>query len=99
MSDPIDPTDPTTSTDLDATTVVPVPVEPVVQASATEPTGPVAAPLTPGPATDGPTNPVEQPVEAGVAWAAAVPVKPPAAGGRSRQRRLRWAAAIAVVAV
>jgi hypothetical protein len=84
--DPKDPTEPTTSTDLDPTTAVPVPT----------------APLTPGsyaPTGDGPTNPVEQPLEPAVAWATAVPVSPAGPRPPRRARRLRWAAAIAVVAV
>jgi len=85
MSD-LDPRDQTTSTDLDPTTEVPVPTAPLTPSSST-------------PAGDGPTNPVEQPVEPAVAWATAVPVKPAGTGARGRTRRLRWAAAIAVIAV
>jgi hypothetical protein len=85
MSD-LDPRDPTTSSDLDPTTAVPVPTAPLT-------------PSSPSSAGDVPTNPVEQPLEPAVAWASAVPVKPAAPGRRARARRLRWAAAIAVVAV
>ncbi len=74
-----DPNDLTTSTDLDATSVVPT----------------TSAPLTPtGPE---PTYPTPQPVEAGVAWAPAVPVV--TSSPNRRGGRLRWAAAIAVVAL
>jgi hypothetical protein len=86
MSDPIDPIDPTTATDLDPTTIAPVPTAPL-------------APASSSPAAASPTNPIEQPVEPAVAWAAAVPVKPAPVTGSRRARRLRWAAAIAVVAV
>ena len=73
-----DPNDVTTSTDLDATSVVPT-----------------AAPLTP--AAPQPSYAAPQPLEPGVAWAPAVPVSTkstPRRGGR-----LRWAAAIAIVAL
>lgn len=82
MSD-LDPTEQTTTNDLEATTVTPV-----------APTTPVN-PISP---QDGPSYPVEQPAEPGVAWATPVPVKPPASGS-GRGRRVRWAAAIAVIAV
>jgi len=44
-----------------------------------------------------PTNPTPQPYEPGVAWAPAVPVDKPS--GRRRGGRLRWAAAVGVIAV
>jgi hypothetical protein len=83
MSD-LDPTESTTTTDLDATTVTPVATTHVP---------------APGGAGEGPSNPIEQPLEPGVAWAPAVPVKQPAERGSGRGRRLRWAAALAVIAV
>ena len=65
-----------------------------------DPTQAVAVPTAPlTPASDRPTDPVEQPVDPAVAWAAAVPVEPPASRSAGRARRLRWAAAIAVVAL
>lgn len=85
MSD-LDPTEQTTTTDLDATTVTPV-------APATS-----GAPVTPITPTDGPSYPIEQPADSSVAWATPVPVKA-ASAGSGRGRRVRWAAALAVIAV
>lgn len=48
-------------------------------------------------ASQTPTNPTPQPYESAVAWAPAVPVVPPSTPRRGG--RLRWAAAIAVVAL
>ena len=78
-----DPNEQTTTTDLDPTAAVPT-VTPVV-------------PTAPMPANESPTYPTPQPYEPGVAWAPAVPVTP--ARTPRRSGRLRWAAAIAVVAV
>src|SRR5205809_5779302 len=90
MSD-LDPNEPTT-TDLDPTTVVPMPTWPVIDA----PMSP--APLTPPVWGDAaPSYPTPQPYEPAVAWAPAVPVS--TAPARRRGGRLRWAAAIAIVAV
>jgi hypothetical protein len=83
MSDQ-DPNEETTTTDLDPTAAVPS-VTPVV------PAAPMAA-------NESPTYPTPQPYEPAVAWAPAVPVTPSASKPR-RGGRLRWAAAIAVVAV
>jgi Protein of unknown function (DUF3352) len=95
MSD-LDPTEAATTADLDPTTATAVPTSPVTA----PPITPAQAAGTPGAfAAAGPTNPVEQPVEPAVAWAAAVPVRPPSQGGSGRGRRLRWAAAIAVIAI
>lgn len=55
------------------------------------PTGPLT------PTSQTPTNPTPQPYEPAVAWAPAVPVVP--ASAPRRGGRLRWAAAIAVVAL
>ncbi|OGO55245.1 MAG: hypothetical protein A2Z32_00125 [Chloroflexi bacterium RBG_16_69_14] len=84
MSD-LDPNETTTASELDPTTSVPVPTAPVTPTS----------PLTP--ASEMPTNPTPQTYEAAVAWAPAVPVS--TASAPRRGGRLRWAAAIAVVAV
>ena len=81
-----DPTDETTATDLEQTTVTPVPTAPLT-------------PATPGATAEGPTSPEPQAHEPAVAWAPAVPVKPPPSTTSRRTRRLRWAAAIAVVAL
>src|SRR6187549_372925 len=72
--------------DLDATTVTPVTTTPLTPAPTPPPTS----------AENVPTYPVEQPLDSGVAWASAVPVKPAAPPTPSRARRLRWAAALAV---
>ncbi len=58
---------------------------------------PTAAPLTPAGAAPTPSYAAPQPLEPGVAWAPAVPV--PAKSTPRRGGRLRWAAAIAVVAL
>lgn len=96
--DPTRPSDPVTSPtgtdeapspDAEATTVMPV----------------TMTPLTPGPTPTTPSAenlssyPVEQPLDSGVAWAPAVPVKPATPPASGRGRRLRWAAALAVVAL
>src|SRR5262245_45013061 len=96
MSD-LEPTEPTTTTDLDPTTITPAaPVTPVTPVAPGAPaTSTAGAPLTPD---DGPAYAVEQPAESAVAWATPVPVRPPSSGS-GRGRRLRWAAAIAVIAV
>ena len=95
MSD-VDPNESTTTTDLDPTTSVPTPT------SATP--APVSpAPVTPTPLTPpvwgdaAASYPTPQPYEPGVAWASAAPVSTMPA--RRRAGRLRWAAAIAIVAV
>jgi hypothetical protein len=95
--DPTRPSDPVTSpTGTDGA--------PSPDAEATTVT-PVTTPLTPGPTPTTPSAgnlsnyPVEQPVDSGVAWAAAVPVNPATAQASGRGRRLRWAAALAVVAL
>ena len=91
MSD-LDPNEQTTTTDLDPTTSVPTPTSPVA------PTPVTPAPLTPPIWGDGaPSYPTPQPYEPAVAWAPAVPVS--TASARRRGGRLRWAAAIAIVAV
>ncbi len=91
MSD-LDPNEQTTTTDLDPTTSVPTPTSPVA------PTPVTPAPLTPPVWGDGaPSYPTPQPYEPAVAWAPAVPVS--TASARRRGGRLRWAAAIAIVAV
>ena len=91
MSD-LDPNETTTTTDLDPTTSVPTPTSPVTPA-------PVApTPLTPPVWGDAAASyPTPQPYEPAVAWAPAVPVS--TAPARRRGGRLRWAAAIAIVAV
>src|SRR6476469_4095273 len=91
MSD-VDPSESTTTTDLDPTTSVPTPTSPVIPAPVT------SAPLTPPVWGDAaPSYPTPQPYEPGVAWAPAVPVSTVPA--RRRGGRLRWAAALAIVAV
>jgi hypothetical protein len=96
MSD-LDPNESTTATDLDPTTAVPTPTSPVNPV----PVNPV--PVTPAPLTPpvwgdaAPSYPTPQPDEPGVAWAPAVPVSN--APARRRGGRLRWAAALAIVAV
>ena len=91
MSD-LDPNESTTTTDLDPTTSVPTPTSPVAPAPVTP------APLTPPVWGDAaPSYPTPQPYEPAVAWAPAVPVS--TASARRRGGRLRWAAAIAIVAV
>jgi hypothetical protein len=96
MSD-LDPNESTTTTDLDPTTSVPTPTSPVA------PTPVIPAPVTPAPLTPpvwgdaAPSYPTPQPFEPAVAWAPAVPVS--TAPARRRGGRLRWAAAIAIVAV
>jgi hypothetical protein len=96
--DPTRPVDPATSPtetdaaptpDLEATTITPVTTSPLTPGS----TAATAA------AESLPSYPVEQPLDPGVAWAPAVPVKPAAPPTSSRARRLRWAAALAVVAL
>jgi len=96
--DPTPPLDPATgpgepgaapTPDVDATSVTPITMTPLTPA----PTPPPAA------AENVPAYPVEQPLDSGVAWAPAVPVKPAAPPAPSRARRLRWAAALAVVAL
>jgi uncharacterized protein DUF3352 len=94
MSD-LDPTEATTTTDLEPTRV---PAVPTSQLTA-PPITPGHSSSTSGSTAGGPTNPVEQPAEPAVAWATAVPVAATAPGGARRGRRLRWAAAIAVIAV
>lgn len=84
MSD-LDPTERTTTTDLDATTAAPI---------ATTPVTPSAPQMS---AAEVPTSPMPQPYEPAVAWAPAVPVAAPPTARRGGH--LRWAAAIAVVAV
>ena len=84
MSD-LDPNEQTTTTDLDPTSAVPTPTSPV-------------APLTPPVWGEGvPSYPAPQPYEPAVAWAPAVPVS--TAATRRRGGRLRWAAALAIVAI
>ncbi len=83
MSD-LDPNEPTTTTDLDPTTAVPTPMTPIGH------TPPVWGEGTP-------SYPTPQPHEPAVAWAPAVPVS--TAPARRRGGRLRWAAALAIVAV
>jgi hypothetical protein len=96
--DPTRPVDPATSPtetdaaptpDLEATTVTPVTTSPLTPGSTAATTA----------AESLPSYPVEQPLDPGVAWAPAVPVKPSAPPTSSRARRLRWAAALAVVAL
>jgi hypothetical protein len=96
--DPTRPVDPATSpTETDAAPT------PDLEATAVTPV--TTTPLTPGPtgattlAESLPSYPVEQPLDSGVAWAPAVPVKPATPPTSSRARRLRWAAALAVVAL
>ena len=96
MSD-LDPNESTTTTDLDPTTAVPTPTSPVTPVPVTP------VPLTPAPLTPpvwgdaAPSYATPQPYEPGVAWAPAVPVSTTPA--RRRGGRLRWAAALAIVAV
>jgi hypothetical protein len=96
MSD-LDPNESTTTTDLDPTTMVPMPTSPVTPVPVT-PVPITPAPLTPPVRGDAaPSYPTPQPYEPGVAWAPAVPVT--SAPARRRGGRLRWAAAVAIVAV
>jgi uncharacterized protein DUF3352 len=102
--DPTRPVDPVGGPTTPETT--PTSPAPDLEATTVTPVTPVATtPLTPGATTiaSGPDAsagyPVEQPLEPGVAWAPAVPVKPSTAPSSGRGRRLRWAAAIAVVAL
>jgi hypothetical protein len=76
-------------------------LDPTEETTTTELGPTTTAPMTPvTPATpgEGPSYPTDQPLEPAVAWATPVPVSPPSSGSR-RGRRLRWAAAIAVIAV
>src|SRR5689334_14689663 len=102
--DPTRPVDPVGGPTTPETT--PTPPAPDLEATTLTPVTPVATtPLTPGATTIAPGPeasagyPVEQPLEPGVAWASAVPVKASTAPSSGRGRRLRWAAAIAVVAL
>ena len=95
---PVDPADGSATPEPAATTP-----EPDLDATTVTPVTPVAVtPLTPGAdvaagTTTPPSYPTQQPLEPGVAWAPAVPVKAPASQGSGRGRRIRWAAALAVV--
>jgi hypothetical protein len=100
--DPTRPVDPVGGSAAPETT--PVTPEPDLDATTVTPVSPVVVtPLTPGSTaaagteTAPPAYPTEQPVEPGVAWAPAVPVKATTPQRSGRGRRLRWAAALAVV--